>query len=105
MSFIGVTYGNIGEGSLTGAGVTQRQLHHQSPPPGLVTAHKAGTLEQAAQLAGSSSSWRVSFPGASGALNLFQEVWMIYASSRLLVRSQSLQPGLFESLHSSSFLL
>lgn len=32
MGFIGVTYSNMGEGFLTGAEMTQRQLHHQTPP-------------------------------------------------------------------------
>lgn len=32
MSFIGVTYRNMGEGFLTGAEITQRQLPHHSPP-------------------------------------------------------------------------
>ena len=32
MSFIGVTYRNMGEGLLTGAEMTQGQLYHQSPP-------------------------------------------------------------------------
>ena len=33
MSFIGITYRNIIEGLLTGAEMTQRQLHHQNPTP------------------------------------------------------------------------
>lgn len=32
MGFIGVTYRNMGEGLLTGAEMTQRQLHHQGSP-------------------------------------------------------------------------
>jgi hypothetical protein len=32
MSFIEVTYRNMGEGLLTGAEITQRKMHHQSAP-------------------------------------------------------------------------
>jgi hypothetical protein len=32
ISFIGVTYRNMGEGLLTGAEMTQKQLHRQSLP-------------------------------------------------------------------------
>ena len=31
MSFIAITHGNMGEGLLTGAEMTQRQLQHQGP--------------------------------------------------------------------------
>ena len=43
MSFIGVTYKNIGEGLLTGAEMTQRQLHHQSQPENSDSSQKLGT--------------------------------------------------------------
>ena len=56
--------------------MTQRQLHHQNPPPGLVTAHKAGSLEQAAQLAGGST-------GDLRGLNLFQSLLCSSASFHL----------------------
>ena len=45
MSFIGVTYGNVGEELLTGTEMTQRQLHH----PSMVTAQKDGNLEPTVQ--------------------------------------------------------
>jgi hypothetical protein len=32
MSFIGISYRNVGEGLLKRAAMTQRQLHHQSSP-------------------------------------------------------------------------
>lgn len=42
-----VTYGNMGEGLFTGEGVSQRQLHHQSPPhPGCQRTSKTGNLGQ-----------------------------------------------------------
>lgn len=34
MSFIGVTYRSMGEGLVTGADMTQIQLHHQGLPHG-----------------------------------------------------------------------
>ena len=39
VSFIGITYRSMGEGLLTRAEMTQRQLHHQGPSS-WVTAHK-----------------------------------------------------------------
>ena len=44
------------------------------PKPTLaqVTAHKAGSLEHAAQSADSSTGWRVTFPGVSVDMSLFQ---------------------------------
>ena len=59
-----------------------------------MTAHKAGDLEHIAQPAGSSAGWTVSFPGAKVALNFSQAAWLVSASSRQLVWSQSLLCGL-----------
>lgn len=59
-----VTYRSVGEGLLTGAEVTQRQLHQQSPPQ-LTKTDRPG-----AHCTGSSTDQRVSFPGATVALNL-----------------------------------
>ncbi|EDL93261.1 rCG45805 [Rattus norvegicus] len=47
MSFIGVTYRNMGEGLLTGAEMIHRQPCPQTPPPAWVKAHKIGILELA----------------------------------------------------------
>jgi hypothetical protein len=64
MSFIGVTYRNIGEGSVAVAKMTQRQAaltksthdssqeHQQSPP---MTAHKSWNLKHILQPVGSST--------------------------------------------------
>jgi hypothetical protein len=71
MSFIEVTYKNLGKGLLTGTELTQREQHHQGSPQHGVTAHSAGNLELTAQPAGRSTGWRLSLPNDSG-LNLFQ---------------------------------
>lgn len=70
--------------------MTQRQLHYQSPPQHGVTAHKAGNLEPTAQPAGSSTGWRVSFPGIPSGRNLSQVALLLSASSRQLVQCLSL---------------
>ena len=60
------------------------------PTPARLT-HRAGNAEQAAQPAGSSTGWRVSFPGFSVGLNLsFQGSGLVFSSSRQLVWSGSL---------------
>lgn len=54
MNFIEVNDGNMGEELLTGTEMSQRQLHHQSPPrPG--TAHKSRNRTY-------STGWRMFFP-------------------------------------------
>ena len=47
------------------------------PTPAQVTAHIAGNLEHAAQPAGSSTSWRVSFPSDKAGVNLFQAAGLV----------------------------
>lgn len=58
MSFIWVACRNMGQGFLTGAEMTQRQLHCQSPRQPRWQLTKAGDLEhKTAEPAGSSISW------------------------------------------------
>jgi hypothetical protein len=63
------------------------------PTPARVPTYKAGNLELITQPAGSLTGWRVSFPGSSVGLNLFQAALLLSASSRQLV-----SPFLSESL-------
>lgn len=95
MSFIEVTHRNMGKGLLIGTEMTQ--WHHQETTPIWVTDHKPGNLELP-QLAGSSTSWRVSFPDGPGGLSLFQATWPVWASSRKLSLSEiPSQPSLLLS--------
>lgn len=59
MSFIGVTYMNIGEGLLIGAENSYLTKAYLSTAE---NAHNLGNLDHTVQLAGSSTGWRVSFP-------------------------------------------
>lgn len=59
MTFVGAPYRNMGGQLLKRDGRTQKQLHCQ----GILQHHKAGDPEHTAQLADSSASWRLSFPG------------------------------------------
>lgn len=74
MSFICVVYG---------WGVTHRSRNYSKtaalprPTPAWVTAHRALNLEHTAQPTGIPTGWRVSFPGASGAWNLFQAAGLV----------------------------
>lgn len=65
----------------------QRQLYHQVH----VTAHKGWNLEHIAQPAGSSSCWRVTFPGGSAGLCFFQAAYLncLFGGAQL-VSQQSL---------------
>jgi hypothetical protein len=72
VSFIGVTYVNMGEELLTaGAEITQTQLHQQCPHHHWRQLSEAGNQEHRAQPEGSSAGWSVSFPGDSVGLNIF----------------------------------
>ena len=62
----------MGEGLLTGLGMTLRRLHHQSPPSKVVTTHKAGNLEFTTLSAGSSTGWSLAFPDVRVGLTLPQ---------------------------------
>lgn len=64
-------------------GVAYRSWNSSKPTPVWVTGHKTGRL---VNLAG----WRVSFPGASIGLKLFQAAQLVSVSSRQLVQSQNL---------------
>jgi hypothetical protein len=90
VSSLGVIYRHMGEGLLTGAEMTQKTAASSRPTPAWVTSHKAGILELIAQPAGSSTDWRLSFPGAPVVLNLFQASWLDFVPSRKLVWSWSL---------------
>jgi hypothetical protein len=70
--------------------MTQRQLHHRSPAPARMTAHKAGNLEHTAQPAGHSTGWRVALPGPLLVSASSKVAQLVSASSRQLVWSQSL---------------
>ena len=96
MSFIRVTYRSMGEWLLTGAEITQSQLHHQ-PHPSMGNT-KLRNLEHTAQPAGTSTIWRMSSPSDSS-LNLFQAAQLLSASSRQLVWSQE------SSLYSSPLIV
>lgn len=58
MSFTGVIYRHMGEGLLTGAYMTQRQLHDQSPPC-IDDSSQSWNREYTVQPASSSVGWRV----------------------------------------------
>ena len=87
ISFIGVTYRNMGEGLLTGAEMTQRQLHHQSPPSMGDSSQKL-ELRETAQPVDGSKGWRMSFPGTSVGLNFFQTAGMRVALLRVFFAAQ-----------------
>ena len=81
MSFIGVTYRNMGEGSCTGAEMTQRQLYHQGPPQHewqLTNLETWSTLHslQAAQQVGE-CPFRVTLPGSSAGFCFFQAAGLV----------------------------
>ena len=57
MNFTEVTYKNLGEGLFRGTEISPKTT------PAWASAYKAGNLEQAAQPAGTSTDWRVSFSG------------------------------------------
>lgn len=63
VSFITVTYRNMGEKLLKGLEITQIQLPHQSPSHHGCHLTKARNLEHTVQSAGSREGWRVSCPG------------------------------------------
>lgn len=70
MSFTGVTYQNMGEGSLN---KNRNNLIVVSPKfsPASMTSHKAGYLEPTAQPEDSATGWRASFPWHLVSLGLF----------------------------------
>lgn len=81
MSFIGVTYRNMGEGSCTGAEMTQRQLYHQGPPQHewqLTNLETWSTLHslQAAQQVGE-CPFRVTLPGSSAGFCFFRAAGLV----------------------------
>ena len=79
MSFIGVTYKNMGEELFIGEEIIQRQLYHQSPPQQMRHLTKVCNLEHPV---GSTVNWSVSFPGASSDLTFFQATRWLFASFR-----------------------
>lgn len=80
----------MGEGLLTEMEMTQNQLLYQSPPQHKRQLTNVGDIEHLDQPVGSSTGRRVSFLGASVDLSLFQEAWLVSASSRQLARFQGL---------------
>jgi hypothetical protein len=72
----------MGEGLLIEAGMTQRQLHHQSPSQHGLQLTNAGDLEHIAQPVGSSIVLRVSFVIHSIGLNLLQAAQLVSDSFR-----------------------
>lgn len=101
-SFIGGIYRNMGKGLLTGAEMCQGELNHQSQPNHGWQRRKAGNLAHSVQPIGSSPGLRVSFPGGSVSLSLFQTVHLVSVSSRL-VSAYSGQAGLSGSSFTSVF--
>ena len=87
ISFIGVTYRNMSEGLLTGAEMTQRQLHRQSLPSIGDSSQKLGTWKTAQHVDGS-KGWRMSIPGASVGLNFLQTAGMRVALLRVFFAAQ-----------------
>jgi hypothetical protein len=77
----------MGEGSLAGEEMTQRQLRHKSTPA-RVTAPKAGDLEQP-QPAGSAAAWPVLSMCLTVDLNLSQAARLVSASTAAGVASKS----------------
>lgn len=73
MNFTWIAYGNMDEELLTGAEMTEMAV---LPKPTIAwgITHKTGNLQHTTQSTGSSTSWRLSLPGASTGLNLFQVV-------------------------------
>lgn len=69
ISFTGVAYKSMGEGS---------------PTQVWVTAREAGGLEHTAQLAGSSTGYKGPFPGASVCVSLFRAALLIAAAWELI---------------------
>ena len=85
VSFIGVTYRNMGKELLTGAEMTQRQLHHGKATPKLMTAHESWKPRACCTLCRQVNRL-MSFPGSSvvepltGGLTVlwfFQAAWLI----------------------------
>lgn len=70
VSFIGVTYRNMGEGFLTGAEMTQTPCITKAHPS-MNDISQSLEPELTAQPAGSTAGWSESFPGAPDCLNLF----------------------------------
>lgn len=71
VSFTGVTYRNMGEGLLTGAEVTQRQLPQQTKATqAWVTTHNSWKPGHTSQVPGSLVGWKVSFPSGPVGLSL-----------------------------------
>lgn len=73
------SYRNMSERLLTGAAMTQGQLHHRGPPQHGWQLTIAGILEYTTQCAGSSTGWRVPFLSNSD-LNLFLAALLVSAS-------------------------
>jgi len=88
VSFIGVTYRNMGEGLLPGTEMTQAASPNTTPAK--PTAHKAGNLEHTVLPAGSSNrlgnvlSWCLGWskppPGSSAGFCFFMEAILISES-------------------------
>ena len=77
-----VTYGNMGETLLTGAEMTQIQLHTKTHSIMGDIWRNLRHLEHTAQPTGSSTGWRVSFQGTSVGRNIFQASQLVYVSLR-----------------------
>ena len=87
ISFIGVTYRNMGEGLITGAEMTQRQLYHQSPHS-VGDSSKSWEPRETAQPVDGSTGWTVSFLSASVGLNVFQTAGMRLALLTVFLAAQ-----------------
>jgi hypothetical protein len=90
--------------------MTQRQMHHQSPPQQGWQFTEAGNLKHAAQPAGSSTGKSLSFPRDSVGLKLFQAARQISASFKQLAWLENLlrslaRPSGAERRDSQLFLL
>lgn len=80
MSFIKITYRNVGDGLLRGAEMTQRQLPHQRPPS---IGDSPQNLEAGSTLHSLQSAQQVGqCPFQVTDLNLFQAARLASASSR-----------------------
>jgi len=77
VSLICVPYRCMGEGLLTGAEMTQRQLHHWGSSQHGWQLIKIGNQEPTVQPAGSPTVWRVSCPGGSVDQNLFEAAALV----------------------------
>lgn len=81
MSFTGAAYRNMGEWSLTGAKMCQRQLHHLMPTSACVTTHEGRNSRE--HWASYRLLYRLVdiFPDSSQGLSILQEDKLVFASS------------------------